>query len=47
MAEDRVMIFIDGQNLMGGANSLDKPIQIDCVKLEKELTGGRKLKRVY
>lgn len=47
MTEDRVMIFIDGQNLMGGANSLERPIQVDCVKLAKELTGGRKLKRVY
>ncbi len=39
------MIFIDGQNLMGGARKLH--VQIDCVKLRDVLAEGRKLKRVY
>ena len=45
MAEDRLMIFIDGQNLMGGARKLK--VSVDCVKLRDVLAKGRKLKRVY
>ncbi len=45
MTEDRLMIFIDGQNLMGGARKLH--VQVDCVKLRDALAEGRKLKRVY
>ncbi len=45
MSEDRLMIFIDGSNLDGGAN--DFGIQVDCVKLVKVLSEGRKLKRPY
>lgn len=45
MIEDRLMVFIDGSNLEGGANNFGT--QIDCVKLVKELSVGRKLKRAY
>ncbi len=45
MTEDRLMIFIDGQNLMGGARKLRA--SVDCVKLRDVLAEGRKLKRVY
>jgi len=45
MAEDRMMIFIDGQNLLRGASKLGE--QVDCVKLAEVLAEGRKLKRVY
>ena len=43
--EDRLMIFIDGSNLEGGANEFGT--QVDCVKLVKMLSEGRKLKRAY
>lgn len=42
---DRLMIFIDGQNLMHGANNLG--IKIDPVKMIRVLSDGRKLKRAY
>jgi len=45
MTEDRLMIFIDGSNLEGGANEFGT--QVDCVKLVKVLSEGRKLKRAY
>jgi uncharacterized LabA/DUF88 family protein len=45
MPEDRLMIFIDGSNLDGGATGLGK--QVDCIKLVKVLSEGRKLKRAY
>jgi Uncharacterized conserved protein len=45
MTADRVMIFIDGQNLLHGAKNFGE--QVDCVKLREELTAGRKLKRAY
>ncbi len=45
MTEDRLMIFIDGQNLMGGARKLHA--LVDSVKLTNTLAEGRKLKRVY
>lgn len=45
MTEDRLMIFIDGSNLEGGANEFGT--QVDCVKLVKEISMGRKLKRAY
>ena len=45
MTEDRLMIFIDGQNLMGGARSLG--VMVDTVKLTNVLAEGRILKRVY
>lgn len=45
MVEDRLMIFIDGSNLDGGAGEFGT--QVDCVKLVKVLSEGRKLKRAY
>lgn len=45
MAEDRLMIFIDGSNLDGSAIGLGK--QVDCIKLVKVLSEGRRLKRAY
>jgi len=45
MAEDRLMIFIDGQNLMHGAKNYG--VQVDSVKLVEALSEGRKLKRAY
>lgn len=45
MTEDRLMIFIDGQNLMHGASNLGE--QVDCTKLVEMLSEGRKLKRAY
>jgi len=45
MAEDRLMIFIDGSNLDGGANQFGT--QVDSIKLVKVLSLGRKLKRAY
>ncbi len=45
MAVDRLMIFIDGQNLMHGASSFG--MQVDSVKLVNALSEGRKLKRAY
>ena len=45
MTDDRLMIFIDGSNLEGGAN--DFGTQVDCIKLVKLLSEGRKLKRAY
>lgn len=45
MSEDRLMIFIDGPNLEGGASDFGK--QVDCIKLVKVLSEGRKLKRAH
>lgn len=45
MPEDRLMIFIDGSNLDGGASGFGK--QVDCIKLVKVLSEGRNLKRAY
>jgi len=45
MPEDRLMIFIDGSNLDGGASGLGK--QVDCIKLVEALSEGRNLKRAY
>jgi uncharacterized LabA/DUF88 family protein len=45
MAEDRIMIFIDGQNLMHGASNFG--VHVDSVKLVEVLSEGRKLKRAY
>jgi len=44
MAEDRLMIFIDGSNLEGGANEFGT--QVDTVKLVNVISEGRKLKRI-
>ena len=44
MPEDRLMILIGGSNLDGGASGLGK---VDCIKLVKVLSEGRKLKRAY
>jgi uncharacterized LabA/DUF88 family protein len=39
------MVFIDGQNLMHGAQNYG--VQVDSVKLVEALSEGRKLKRAY
>jgi uncharacterized LabA/DUF88 family protein len=45
MTEDRLMIFIDGQNLMHDASNLGE--QVDATKLVEMLSEGRKLRRAY
>jgi uncharacterized LabA/DUF88 family protein len=43
--DDRLMIFIDGQNLLHGASNFG--VQVDSVRLREVLSEGRKLKRAY
>lgn len=44
---NKTAIFIDGANLYGGMKKHDPYMQIDFIKLSKELTGNRQIIRVY
>lgn len=45
--QDRVMIFIDGQNLLHSAQQFSSGYKIDLIKLRDYLIGDRKLIRAY
>ena len=44
---ERVMMFIDGSNLLYGCKNYKLGYEIDLIKLREKLTGDRKLIRAY